>query len=173
MTNNQLPADVAELRLLLGYLGEKDQYNWWPCSFLAPASEAFLRPVFARTSLLAQYQGVCEAALRVHDWHIGLGRHYHLYRLPDALERAAGQVLLEADFADGIKPWIANSDAALQRLSALSEPPTEFASGPVRVGSYAADDLQTLLRRCAGYYQQAIRAGEQSLPYLQATGIHG
>ena len=52
------------LRLLVGYLGEKEQFGWWQTSLLRHDSRSFLTPVFARTSKLAQYHGVREAARR-------------------------------------------------------------------------------------------------------------
>ena len=61
---------IAKLRILIGYLGEKNQSNWWSSSFFTPQSSSFLNPVFGKTSFIAQYQGVKEAATRMHDEHI-------------------------------------------------------------------------------------------------------
>jgi hypothetical protein len=36
---------LARLRLLVGYLGEQNQFDWWSCSFFSPSSKAFLVPV--------------------------------------------------------------------------------------------------------------------------------
>jgi hypothetical protein len=55
---------LAELRLAVGFLGEKGQHNWWPSSFLSATSPAFLSPPFPRSRILAQYHGVKEAAAR-------------------------------------------------------------------------------------------------------------
>jgi hypothetical protein len=59
--------NIAKTRIAVGYLGEKDQNNWWPSKFFVKESESFLAPVFAKTSLLARYHGVSEAASIVHD----------------------------------------------------------------------------------------------------------
>src|SRR4051812_35181958 len=64
---------LGALRLVVGFLGEQAQRDWWPSGFLAPTSRAFMTPAFARHPLLAQYHGVTEAAARVHDDHIGTG----------------------------------------------------------------------------------------------------
>ena len=53
--------DIIKLRFLVGYLGEKEQANWWASGFLSPSSDAFLKPVFAKTSAIAQYHGVTGA----------------------------------------------------------------------------------------------------------------
>ena len=55
--------------------------------FLSSSSKAFLGPIYPNSIDIAQYSGVCQAASIVHDEHIGIGKHYHLYRLPDAIER--------------------------------------------------------------------------------------
>ena len=58
---------IAELKLLIGYLGEKNQFNWWDSNFLGTSSGVFLIHPYPRTTLLAQYHGVSEAALLAHD----------------------------------------------------------------------------------------------------------
>ena len=65
---------VADLRMAVGYLGEKSQNNWWSSSFLAPQAKTYLSPIYPRTVALAQYRGVTEAALLVHDEFIGIGK---------------------------------------------------------------------------------------------------
>lgn len=65
---------LAILRTVVGYLGERDQSAWWQSSFFGPSSRAFLQPIFARTELLAQYNGVTRAAALVHDDRIGVGQ---------------------------------------------------------------------------------------------------
>lgn len=64
---------LLELRLLVGFLGERAQYAWWPTAFYEPSSRLFLEPVFAKTARLAQYHGVLEAARRLHDEHLNVG----------------------------------------------------------------------------------------------------
>ena len=54
--DTSLCMQIARLRLLVGYLGEHHQYNWWPSAFLTPSSMAFLAPIFSKTAFMAQYQ---------------------------------------------------------------------------------------------------------------------
>src|SRR5712691_3071033 len=98
--HTSLCMQLARLRILVGYLGEHHQYNWWPSAFLAPSSVAFLAPIFSKTAFMAQYQGVKAAAARVHDEHIGLGKVYHLFRLPERLEQALFQSLQDQAVVD-------------------------------------------------------------------------
>ncbi|NDD65185.1 MAG: BrxE family protein, partial [Acidobacteria bacterium] len=53
---------LLNLRLLVGFLGEQGQCQWWPTEFYTAASNSFLLPVFTRTPHLARYFGVIEAA---------------------------------------------------------------------------------------------------------------
>ena len=112
---NQLIKFIAEFRVLVGYLGEKSQCDWWGSNFLGPQSKIFLSHPYPRTSFLAQYHGVCEAALLVHDEYIGVGKNYHLYRLPDSLEREIAKAAQELDINDKLK----STDEAFQALKQL------------------------------------------------------
>jgi hypothetical protein len=68
-------SDISRLRVLVGYLGERQQANWWSSSFLDRTSEAFLMPIFGSAIANARVVGVTEAARRVHDDAIGLPPH--------------------------------------------------------------------------------------------------
>lgn len=72
---------IAAIRAAVGYLGEKDQAGWWSSSFFASTGSAFLSPIFPRTQVVAQCQGVSGAASKIHDERIGVGNVYHLFRL--------------------------------------------------------------------------------------------
>ncbi|MGS2724903.1 BrxE family protein [Porticoccus sp. GXU_MW_L64] len=39
--NNDVVKLIVELRLLIGFLGEKSQYDWWESNFMGPTSDAF------------------------------------------------------------------------------------------------------------------------------------
>jgi hypothetical protein len=87
--------EIARLRMIVGFLGEKGQHNWWSSEFFSATAPAFLNPVFGKTTTLAQYHGVKESARRVHDEHIGVGRVFHLFRLPESIEQALFEMLQE------------------------------------------------------------------------------
>src|SRR6516162_928813 len=82
---------TIRLRIAIGYLGE--QAAWWPSSFLGQHAFTFLSPVFGNRTTVAQYHGVVEAACRAHDEKIGIGRVFHLFRLPEAAERRISSYL--------------------------------------------------------------------------------
>lgn len=100
---NDLIHEIAKLRTCVAFLGEKEQNNWWPCSFLSSSGAAFLTPVFPKTSLLARVNGASTAAQVIHDEYIGVGNVYHLFRLPENIEREIAQILTkEQSFSDCI-----------------------------------------------------------------------
>lgn len=163
---NQLAQTIAELRVLVGYLGEKGQANWWGSEFFGPTAAAFLSPIFNRSLSLAQYQGVTAAATKVHDEAIGVGRIYHLFRLPIGLEQAASEMFSDTTFVDSLKSHLANREAALSRLGDLAAKGQTATPGPVSLGPIE-DDLLGGLKRAAGMYHSALNGGLQSFPYLR------
>jgi hypothetical protein len=78
---------IAKLRLAVGLLGEREGAGWWTSAFLSPTSTSFLAPLFGGNTFQARYHGVLEAARRVHDERIGVGLVFHLFRLPESMEK--------------------------------------------------------------------------------------
>lgn len=163
---NTVATTIAELRVLIGYLGEKSQVNWWSSEFFSPTAVAFLVPIFNRTLFLAQYQGATAAAAKVHDEAIGVGRIYHLFRLPIGLEQASADALNDAAFVQILQSRLANRELALTRLTELAERQESALSGPISLGQMS-EDLRIELQRAAGFYCSAITAGIQTFPYVR------
>lgn len=159
--------NIVELRLLVGFLGEKSQYDWWGSNFMGSTSEAFLAPVFPRSTMLAGYHGVSEAAMLVHDEHIGVGANYHLYRLPDSVERAAAKEIESIDYKELIGSVLASSDAALSQLKEWGVGEVDKAEGPVVVGNYSDSAINSALRQFAGHYLHAFEEGHKRFPYMR------
>jgi len=156
---------IAELRVLVGYLGEQ-QPAWWSSQFFSPTAAAFLGPVFARSTALAQYHGVTAAAARRHEEHIGEGLTFHLFRLPEIFEQSAAGVFTDKDFEATIRVSITNRDQALARLAELSGCAVCASEGPVVVGDMT-DVLEDSLKSCAALYLDAFSRGIQCFPYLR------
>ncbi len=159
--------DICESRMLVGYLGEKHQASWWECSFLSSQSNAFLAPVYPNSTLMAQYSGICHAASLIHDEHIGVGKHYHLYRLPDSIERALFKCLQEKELAELIKKSTSTADVALDRLRALGAQSVGPSEGPIAVGDFSDTNLDELLRMSLSYYTVAFESGNKTFPYMR------
>ncbi|MGV0033535.1 MAG: BrxE family protein [Candidatus Azotimanducaceae bacterium WSBS_2022_MAG_OTU7] len=165
--NNDVIKLIVELRLVVGFLGEKSQHNWWGSNFIGATSEAFLAPVFSRTTMLARYHGVCESAMLVHDEHIGVGANFHLYRLPGSVERAAAKEVASSDSKTLMSSVLASSEAALTKLSELSITKADKAEGPVVVGTYSDTGLKDILDQSACQYLLAFTDGYKCFPYMR------
>jgi hypothetical protein len=167
VTKHESYDGVVALRLAVGLLGEREQAGWWASAFTSPASSAFLGPVFGSKVLQARYQGLLEAARRLHDERIGVGRAFHLFRLPEALEQRLHQVALAA--GDDLGAVVASSDAARNALDSLAGDHAEARPGPTLVGTADALDDLLWVRRVASLYAAAIRGGVQYFPYFSGA----
>ncbi|MCG5496113.1 BrxE family protein [Ectothiorhodospira variabilis] len=157
-------ATLAELRVLVGYLGEQAP-AWWSSHFFGQSAMAFLTPVFGRSARQAQYQGVLEAARRVHDEHIGIGRTLHLFHMPEHYEQGASTLVADREQAEGLFDHIDSPEHAQARLEKLASP-QEAKEGPVVVGDLG-ESLAMPLATMAGLYLDAFRRGIQTYPYLR------
>jgi hypothetical protein len=144
-------------------MGEREQFRWWPSSFLSGTSDAFMAPVFAGTVEMARMVGVSEAARRLHDEAIGVGRASHLFRLPQTLEQDLHRTL--SVFPPGTE--LVPAAAALEHLEALSAGEVAPKPGPLHVGSLArlmgGEDWIPVV---ASHHLAAFRGGIQSFPYF-------
>lgn len=163
---NEIASKIAELRILVGFLGEKGQANWWASEFFSASASAFLGPIFNRSLLLAQYQGATAAAAKVHDDSIGVGCTYHLFRLPIGFEQSAADVVSNQIFVKSVASNLKNRDLALVRLHEISTGDHVAAPGPISVGRIS-DDISLTIKRLASIYHAALKQGIQSFPYIR------
>lgn len=163
---NTIARKIAELRVLIGYLGEKGQANWWGSEFFSTTAAAFLAPIFNRSLFLAQYQGATAAAAKVHDEAIGVGHIYHLFRLPIGLEQASADALNDTAFVQTVQARLANRELAMARLAELAEKAESASPGPISLGQMS-QDLNDELRRASGLYCAALTSGIQTFPYVR------
>ncbi len=157
---------IALLRASVGYLGEREQYAWWQSTFFAPGSRAFLAPTFGRTHELAQYRGVTRAAALIHDERIGVGRVYHLFRLPEDLEQAIHRIVQTPVVGKRITELVAHRDVALAYLRTEARSAASVSVGPFEIGP--ARDLRAWRswRAVAAQYLGAFEAGAGVYPYF-------
>lgn len=179
MKDDSLPTWL-NLRLLVGYLGERAQCAWWPTAFYEPSGRLFLEPVFGKTARLAQYHGVLEAARRLHDDHLNVGS-YHLFRLPEEVEQNL-HALMERQVREVAAPPVPqNQETALAALQSLALPGAASLDGaaaaqdpaapPHREGPVAVGIIQNLhhpdtLASIAAAYGAAFSQGTKTYPYL-------
>lgn len=154
---------ILKLRLLIGFLGERAQFGWWPTAFYETSGRLFLEPIFAKTSRVAQYHGVIEAARRHHDEALSAGA-YHLFRLPEEIEQNLHMLMLEdgGHLTEGA--CYVDTQTALDVLAGLASATKRRALGPIAIGSVS--DVADLLTEIATIYASAFASDAQTIPYL-------
>lgn len=156
---------ILQMRLLVGFLGERAQFSWWPTAFYEASSRLFLEPVFSKTSRLAQYHGVLEAARRLHDEHLSVGS-YHLFRLPEEVEQDLHTILQSSVGEELASRAPQSKEAALDALKRLAATSTNSSMGPTAVGKIIDLDSPQVLKAIAGSYLTAFSQNDRTYPYL-------
>lgn len=165
--NEVTALQVVSLRLAVGLLGERENAGWWASGFMSPTGAAFLDPVFGAKVPHSRYQGVLEAAKRVHDERIGVGRAFHPFRLPEAMERRLFDAvqLSGHDWADALS----SAASARNVLEQLANKSSEPKSGPALAGTTDTLDGPGWVADVASLYAAAFGAGIQCFPYFTGS----
>lgn len=157
--------DIAALRAVVGYLGEKEQYGWWQSSFLGSSSNAFLVPVFGRTALLAQLTAITTAAAQLHDEYIGVGDTYHLFRLPEDLEQDIHAFFADPEHKQQLYALTKSREVAIAYLQGVMNP-SQPGIGPTYLGSMETLRSGAAWSAAAAHYANAFAQGNRSYPYF-------
>ena len=159
--------NIFLIRICIGYLGESDQYSWWSSTFFSNTSSAFLSPVLSKTSFVAQYYGVKEAATIVHDEHIGIGQGvFHLFRMPETHEIEMHHLLDNPDTKNLVQDLLKNKDSAQRFLGAFGQDSGRSDVGPFRLGDISDILIPKTWKKIAGYYAFAFQNGNKTFPYF-------
>jgi hypothetical protein len=156
---------LAILRVVVAYLGEKDQFGWWPTAFLSTTGRRFLELNFPRTLVSAGVTSVTQLAKGLHDQRIGQAGAFHLFRLPHGLEQYL-HGLLAADAGQRFVELISGRDPALQLLDAVAEGESGCGAGALRVSGFSQLTHRPTLRKVAASYRDAFLGGYQAYPYF-------
>ena len=117
---SQIIDQLALLRLVVGYLGQRKLSGWWDCDLLSPTGFRFLETIFPRTACAAALRSTTEAACTVHDRALGRVGNYHLFRLPPTLEDRLQQTIEDLDWSEAAKQ-IESPDTAMEALKQLAD----------------------------------------------------
>jgi hypothetical protein len=158
--------NLATLRAVVAFLGERDQFAWWQSAFFGAGSTSFLSPVFARTQILAQCAGAGMAAAHVHDERIGVGGVYHLFRLPEEIERSVHGALQHEATCKEIDHLVADTPSALHFLNTLAKSKPAEGIGPTRVGSIRDLRSNAHWATVAGLYATGFQKRSEIFPYF-------
>jgi hypothetical protein len=164
--NTKLIHQILALRLAVGLLGEQEQSAWWPSSFLGRHAQTFLTPIFGSKTRMAQYNGVTEAACRVHDERIGVGRVFHLYRLPETIEQWISNPFQEGSLPEDVMRCFNSPEAAESILAGLAKAPAAAKPGPVRLGGAEMINAPEGIALLAANYRLAFQTGIKCYPYF-------
>lgn len=156
---------LAKLRVGVGYLGERDQYDWWPTAFLSTTGRRYLEFNFPRTVLSAGINSVSYAAKDLHDRRIGRSGVFHLFRLPHAIEQDL-HLLLASDFKETLDVMVQGRDRAIAVLGDLAEGERVSAEGPRSISAIDQLTHRLTLRKLAACYLWAFESGKQTFPYF-------
>lgn len=157
---------LAEYRIVVGYLGEKEQFGWWQSSFFTRGSQAFLSPLFGRTQTLAQCNGVTRAAALVHDERIGVGHVYHLFRLPEEIEQGIHRILHEPSLVQQLQKMIESPESALNVLRKSTANKQLNGEGPILVGKIQSMRDTITWHTVARAYLSAFEQKSLVFPYF-------
>ena len=157
-------SELLKLRLIVGYLGEQPRYSWWSTVLFEPASRMFLTPVFPKTSLLAQYTGVVEAARKLHDEHLSTGS-FHLFRQPEIIEQDLYMLMKNQGVDVELSQALKSKEEALQALQSMTTQSSNVSEGPLRIGRMKDGDSMESLKLVARAYLGAFNKNIRSYPY--------
>ncbi len=165
MNKESYLSTLLKMRLLVGFLGERAQFAWWPTAFYEASSRLFLEPAFTKTTRLAQYHGVLEAARRLHDEHLNVGS-YHLFRLPEEVEQDLHAIVQSSEGEALTSQAPQTKEAALDALGRLAATSGTPSVGPATVGSIKDLDSTETLKAIAATYLAAFSQNSKAYPYL-------
>ena len=156
---------LAQLRVLVAYLGETVNPVWWGSQFTTEAGLDFSKINFPRCHVSAAVAGVTVVARRIHDDRIGRKGTRHLFRFAGGLERAIHREILEAD-QDALGRLIESKEEAMNALSGLAQQTVDAPEGPVQVGRLGDEERETAISDLAAHYLNGFNTGRRVFPYF-------
>ena len=167
MAGATIISDLCRLRLVVAFLGERDEGGWWSSGFLSPAGRQFLSYNFQRHPLLAGFGATCTAAKRLHDERIGRRNTYHLFRLP--LETEAELHRAVAVDRELVAEHVLTRNGAVELLQRLARESVDAPEGPVQVGDLDDATRSRGIEEMAKHYLSGFQRGTITLPYFAAS----
>ena len=158
---------IALLRYVVGYLGEKNQNAWWPSNFLNPSTKKMLEFTFPRTAALAQYEAVSAAAAKIHDEAIGVGKSFHLFRLPEFIEKSLVSEIQGTSNRSSFENYIESKELAMNTLSELAGSASLIGEGPINIGLIDDTQMEQFIAQIASVYVQAFNNSKKAFPYFK------
>ncbi len=170
MTKSDVSHKLLQLRVLVGFLGEKRQAGWWQSDFWSPTAEVFLSPVFPRTVFLSQAEGASAAARLVHDQRIGVGKVFHLFRLPENLEQSVHDGLQNLEVAQQLRPLLSDRQQAAEYLAKnFGKSTADNPIGPLLCGDISSIGANKTIAILANTYLSGFQRSVEVFPYFRES----
>ena len=160
--------DLITIRAVVGFLGEKPQFEWWDTNFLSDIGLKYLNIIFPRTYFSAGLNSVTEAAKRLHDNRIGKGGLYHLFRMPEFVEHRIARRLFDFN-SSVLLTYIKNKETALEHLQSMVGSSVKTGEGPIQIGTGKNLTQLSYIRRIAKHYADAFENGIETFPYFMES----
>lgn len=152
----------AEIRHIVAYLGEKEQFAWWATTTLSATGRKYHSILFPRSATLSTTLAATKAAETHHDELMGRKRSFHLFRMPSEVEQS-----FHAHYRNDAFTFRAYSkDEALARLVEIAGEKKQTAEGPVQVGTQKQIRATKSIQAVAGHYAYAFKTGITVIPFF-------
>lgn len=157
------------LRTIIAALGERMNPPWWRTQFLTDVGLRTLGRVFPRTAIRTALESTTIVARADHDKRIGIGRRYHLFRLPTALEHVLIDAMMEEPFCVEATALVKEQrDDLLCELAKLANlravPTTE---GPFKLAPAVLLLERSAIEEMAAHYRTSVETGRRVFPYFE------
>ena len=156
-------SQLLSLRKSVSFLGEKENFSWWQTNILNSVGLKFMQTNYPRTAHNAALDAVGMAATKEHDEKIGLGRVYHLFRLPHELEQSLHQLSMEQE-KDISFP--SSKDEAIEDLKSISNEILSVEPGPCQIGTKKTIRSSFGVQEIAKHYLSAFTTNVKCFPYF-------
>lgn len=173
LTSRSADASAAvsalQLRILVLALGETTSPPWWRTNLLSTTGRRFCERMFPRTTLAAAVNACGRAACAAHDEAIGRRGVFHLFRLPEAVERDIRQVLTQpGSEREHLESLLGSTENTMERLVRMSAATTSATIGPKKLGTVSDLGKAETYKRMAGAYLSGFKTGGKAFPYVEA-----
>ena len=174
--NSEIKSDLLRqyllLRTIIGALGERATPPWWRTQFLTDFGLRTLARVFPRTPIYVALDSVFAAARLEHDRRVGLGKRYHLFRLPRNVERAMRNLISDPTFSAHTTTLVGSGQKELfQELNSIADGHRQPAlDGPIALGSITKLTEPAILTSLAAHYANSVSSTHRPYPYFSEVG---
>jgi hypothetical protein len=161
---------LALLRAIVAALGERATPPWWRTQFLTEVGLRTVARIVPRTAVPAAVTSTSNAARIEHDRWIGIGRRFHLFRLPSQTEHAVEIAFRETGIQSRIKEAVQGRESLLEALAVLAGSLTQSPmEGPVALGDMRQIGKPAANAGLGAHYLAAFTADVRSFPYFEQT----